>query len=338
MKKNKNNFSSRNAAENELQKLIDENKYNEAVSLLYKQQAESWPLLKEGLLSLESVQIKKVFFDGYEIHVQHNPRRINSTTAIVSKERLKNIKCLLCLENLPEGEVAINYKDEYNILCNPYPIFHEHLTISRKEHIPQRIINSFKYLLQISKDFSDFALIYNGPEAGASVPVHQHFQACKKYSLPVENDYEGLKNEYGEEIQNKVASVFAVNDGLRKFISIESDSSQHIENIFKKIYEIYSHISVNHLEPMMNVLCSYDKETGWRVIIFFRGKHRPEAYFKEGEANILVSPATIDIGGVLITPLEKDFKNLNKEKISQIFREVIIGKEEFEYLKSSLKE
>ena len=88
---------------------------------------------------------------------------------------------------------------------------------------------------------------------------------------------------------------------------------------------------------MMNIISSYEKEVGWRLIIFFRKKHRPDAYFKEDDDNILVSPASIDLSGVLITPLEKDFKKIDKEIITSIYREVSMGKEEFEYLKMKLK-
>lgn len=89
---------------------------------------------------------------------------------------------------------------------------------------------------------------------------------------------------------------------------------------------------------MINILSSFDGGTGWRVIIFFRKKHRPDAYFKEDDSKLLVSPASIDLGGVLIMPREKDFKKINKEIITHILREVSMGKEAFEYLKTKLKE
>jgi len=106
---------------------------------------------------------------------------------------------------------------------------------------------------------------------------------------------------------------------------------------FNLIYDLYSNVSKSHVEPMMNILSSYEEGSGWRIIIFFRKKHRPDAYFAEDDSNILVSPASIDLGGVFIVPLEKDFNKIDKDSVKQIYREVAMGKEAFEYLKTKLK-
>ena len=333
----KNNSSDAGSIKDELQDLVRQNKFSEAVLLLFKQQSENWKLLKEGQDALSSVKTNKFFFNGYEIHTQFNPLRINSTTANVSAEAVKNRQCFLCIENLPEGQEGIIYKEKYSILCNPYPIFREHLTVSSIEHRPQRIKKSFKDMLLISRDFNNYCFIYNGPESGASAPDHLHFQACKKESLPINLDYEGLKNEYGEEIVKNEMTIYAIDDGIRKMLSLESVSAQALVKSFNKIYNSYLLIAKSHVEPMMNIITTCEEETGWRVIIFFRKKHRPDAYFKEDDDNILVSPASIDLGGVLITPLEKDFRKIDKDIISQIFGEVAIGMEEFEYIKTRIK-
>ncbi len=330
--------NSTNNLQNELQDLILANKYSQAISLLYDRQSLDWPLLKQAKESLSSVEQNKFFFDGYEIHTQFNPGRINSTIANVSPEAVKNRECLLCTENLPLEQTGIVYKDKYTILCNPYPIFYNHLTVSSLDHIPQRIKKSFPNMLEISNDIREYCFLYNGPESGASVPNHHHFQACKKDSLPVYIDYEGIKNEFGEMFIENDVSIFAIDDHIRKIFALESDSSKSLVKWFDKIYSLYSLISKSHVEPMMNIISSYEPEAGWRIIIFFRKKHRPDAYFKEDDENILVSPASIDLGGVLVTPLEKDFRKIDKETIRQIFHEVSMGKEEFEYLKAKLKE
>ncbi|HSD64853.1 MAG TPA: DUF4922 domain-containing protein [Ignavibacteriaceae bacterium] len=335
MLKTKNDASEDNS-KSKLQDLINQNKFSDAISFLFNKQQKDWPLLQQGLEALSEVRSKKFIFDGYEIRTQYNPGRINSTTANVSTESIKNRKCFLCAENLPEKQEGILYNDYYSILLNPYPIFPQHLTISSLDHKPQRIKNTFNDMIQLSKDLTDFIIVYNGPESGASAPDHFHFQACKKDRMPVYNDYNNLKKKYGEEIRNNDVKVYGIDDGIRRIISIESPSSNDLIKTFRNIYDLYSIISKSHVEPMMNILTFYD-ETEWKVIIFFRKKHRPDAYFRENEYNILVSPASVDLGGVLITPLEKDFNKIDKETITQIFREVLIGKEEFEYLKTKLK-
>jgi hypothetical protein len=76
-------------------------------------------------------------------------------------------------------------------------------------------------------------------------------------------------------------------------------------------------------EPMINVVCSFG-EAAWRVILFPRSKHRPDAYFKEGEEKILVSPAAVDMGGLIITPVEKDFNRMTPEFVESMFQEVTV--------------
>jgi hypothetical protein len=88
----------------------------------------------------------------------------------------------------------------------------------------------------------------------------------------------------------------------------------------------------------MNILAFYEKETGWRIIIFLRNKHRPSHYYAGGDKNILLSPAAVDLGGVCITPKENDFSKINKDHLVEIFNEVIIDKERFELVKFNLKE
>ena len=60
----------------------------------------------------------------------------------------------------------------------------------------------------------------------------------------------------------------------------------------------------------------------WRLLIFPRAKHRPEAFFREGEARILVSPAVIEMGGVMVTPRQRDFERLDPSHIEEIYKEV----------------
>ena len=80
---------------------------------------------------------------------------------------------------------------------------------------------------------------------------------------------------------------------------------------------------------MLNIL-GYYRDGKWIIVIFPRQKHRPTYYFEEGDKNILLSPASVDMGGVLITPLEKDFNKITKEEIIDIFSQVTIEKTTFD--------
>lgn len=83
-------------------------------------------------------------------------------------------------------------------------------------------------------------------------------------------------------------------------------------------------------EPMLNLLAYYDQS--WQLLLFPREKHRPWQYFEEGERNILLSPAAVDMGGTLIIPLEKDFLAMTEEDIRDIFAQVTCDEGHFEQL------
>ena len=71
----------------------------------------------------------------------------------------------------------------------------------------------------------------------------------------------------------------------------------------------------------MNV-AGFHEEGKWRLVIFPRRKHRPEAFFRKADARIVVSPGLIDMGGVLITPVKKDFECLDAAEVEKIYGEV----------------
>ncbi|MCU0345246.1 MAG: DUF4922 domain-containing protein [Ignavibacterium sp.] len=95
---------------------------------------------------------------------QFNAGRMTSTSAKVDPKSISERKCFLCRENLPEEQRGVLYNDKYIILCNPFPIFPTHFTLTHKVHQPQRIIDTFSDMLDLSKDLSRYyTVIYNGP-------------------------------------------------------------------------------------------------------------------------------------------------------------------------------
>ncbi len=322
----------------DLDKLISVKDYSGAVKLLLEDQKKNWAALAKSYNSLNSAKVKSLQFPGFVIKAQNNPGRIKSTLAEVDKKSISERKCFLCPDNLYEEQKAIKYDEDFLILVNPFPIFQEHFTIPHKDHIPQRIKGSFLKMLSLSKDLSEYVIIYNGPECGASAPDHLHFQAGNKNFLPIYDEFHSLKNEYGKVLSETDAlTVTGIDDGLRKIISIETSKVTAAEKVFDLFYNIYSKISENKTEPLLNILSFYEKDYGWRILIFLREKHRPSYYFKEGRDKILLSPAAVDLGGICILPLEEDFEKITKGNVEDSFREVSLGKEQFEFVKAELK-
>ena len=326
-------------ADPDIQNFLNENNFADAVRTLLQKQKKNWKTLAEGYNSFKKIEEKTFHFNGFKIEVQHNPGRIASSSAKVDSDSVKKRECFLCEENLPEEQRGILYDNEFIILCNPFPIFPEHFTVSCIKHKPQEIKNSFSSLLMLAKDLSKYyTVFYNGPGCGASAPDHLHFQAATKNFMPVDKEFNRLKKEHGEiltERKNLTAGI--IDDGLRKFISFESNEAGALKNSFENFYEIFSGISENEKEPMMNILVYYEKEPGWRIIIFLRERHRPSFYFEKGENNFLWSPAAVDLGGICIIPLEKDFKKISKEIVITGFNQITLSAGKFSFIKEELK-
>lgn len=304
--------------------------------ILFEDQLTSWPLLGTNWKMLEGALLKQFDFDGFTIRVQCNPRRIVSSAAKVDKVSIQNRSCFLCEKNRPPEEKQVWCGDDYEILCNPFPIFREHFTIAKADHTPQEIEPEFERFLELSRELPDLALFYNAPNCGASAPDHMHFQAGNRGFIPIEEQISSIKIQYGEVLLDDTGiTVTSVDDGLRRFYVVESESKELIEEFgataFRHLRELQS-----GEEPMINMLSYYN--SGWQLMLFPRHLHRPWQYFEEGEKNILLSPASVDMGGTLITPLEKDFQKITKEDIEDIFAQVTFSKEHFvqmnEYIKN----
>ncbi len=304
-------------------------------NLLFEQQIENWQLAKNGYSSLKLVE-KKIFeFDDFIIEAHYNPGRIVSSSAKVDEKSIKERPCFLCINNLPEDQKAVKIDDKYILLVNPFPIFDKHFTIPHVQHIPQTIKENFKSLLTISEKLNkDFSIFYNGPKCGASAPDHLHFQAGNFGFMRIDNEFYSILNKYGKLINDSNEyTTTAVTNYLRNFISIESNEIEPLTNEFMRIYDILSE-GLND-EPMLNIICTYNNF--WKVIIFPRKKHRPTYFFEEGENKILISPAAVDMGGVLIFPREEDFNKIDQETVIDIYSQVTFSNDEMSNLIKKLK-
>jgi hypothetical protein len=324
----------------DIDSFINEGDYAKAASVLFEQQLLKWDLLKERYDALDEVKTKEFQFDGFKIKVQYNPGRIKSSSAKTDDVSINSRECFLCVENLPEPQQGILLVDKYLLLCNPFPIFPQHFTISSVKHEPQNIIDHLEGMLELTKHLSSgYSIIYNGPACGASAPDHFHFQAVRKNLMLVEDDYHQLINEYSKFIlDGDELMVTSVDDGLRRFLVIESTELKNIIKAFKIFYKVYAEISSGITEPMFNIISTYNAEYGWSLIFFLRDKHRPELFYSKGDDRLLISPAAVDLGGVLIAPREKDFEKITKDLIKKIFTEVSLNDDAFLKLNKILEE
>jgi hypothetical protein len=293
---------------------------------LLAEQIDSWPGLRDGYQALRAAQVRAVSCPGFTISVQWNPQRIVSTAARVDPASLRARPCFLCGENLPEAQRAILYRKEYVVLCNPAPIFARHYTISHVQHRPQLIEPALAVFLTLILELSPhFTVLYNGPQSGASAPDHQHFQAAPAGTLPVEADIRADGKLRLLKVVEGVEVFGAVGLG-RAILALKGAKQDCVASALLRVIAAMRAVFQTIDEPMMNLLGLY-REDNWMILIFPRVRHRPKVYDLEGEAQILITPASVEMGGFFITPLEKDFRALEAGLVQSIFQDVSIDEE-----------
>ncbi len=314
---------SRLITDKELSEYLEINSTASKAQALLMHQTENWKLAKENYLHLKSIKKKIIEFDGFKIVVQFNPGRIISSSAKVDVKSIEERPCFLCTNNLPPEQRGIICDDNYLILLNPFPIFDEHFTIPQLEHKPQVIYENFGDMLNIAKELGvRYTIFYNGPKCGASAPDHMHFQASLKNMMPLEKEY-SFTNEHSKDLlYSEKIRVAVISDYLRNCYLIESDDKMSIEEEFKKLYKSIKTITTSDDEPLMNIIVTYSDK--WSIYLFPRKLHRPKQFFAEGSAKLLLSPAAVDLGGLLITPREEDFQKISENDIIDIFEQTML--------------
>ncbi|HNX66138.1 MAG TPA: DUF4922 domain-containing protein [Bacteroidales bacterium] len=294
--------------------------YSDRTEVFFNDQISNWDLASNNYRQLENVRTRSVDFDGFEVLIQFNPGRITSTAAKVDSKSIETRPCFLCGKNRPAQQKGLVFKPGMTVLVNPFPIFKKHLTIVSEDHVNQRISGNFGTMLDLAAELTDYQVFYNGPQCGASAPDHFHFQAGNKGFLPVEKDFEG-KRHCRLLSAKPGAEVWFWPGYSRTIFSLKGDNRDELIKAFNAFYNKFSEIQNDKPEPMLNILASYSSGY-WVIHIFPRKVHRPAQFFAEGDSKILLSPASVDLGGVVITPREEDYRKIKREDLDDIFRQV----------------
>lgn len=300
---------------------------------LLTEQKMGWIDLRRGFESLEDIRMREVHCKRFSVRLQYHPGRIRSTTAGVGDTKENERPCFLCLDQLPEAQRGILYRNEFLILCNPMPVFPSHFTVSHLDHRHQAITEHIATFLHLIACLGrSWVVLYNGPRCGASAPDHLHFQIVPSGQMPIEKEILEKKRYL---MVKKLEGVFIYRiRGLgREVTLLEGGEPAAMESALKNYLTALKRVLNIDGEPMINIAGLYGGTT-FRLLLFPRRKHRPDAFFRRGEERIVVSPGAIDMGGLLITPVEKDFKRLNETTVESIYREVSL---EADRVKSALR-
>jgi hypothetical protein len=297
---------------------------------LLAQQLLTWPMLRDGVEGLAQAQYKRLAVKGSEVLCQYNPKRMVSTAAQVDAASIEQRPCFLCLENLPLAEKGIAFGDDFVTLCNPFPVLRNHLVIAARRHTPQTIEGNFGALLDLAVEFgADWFTLYNGPRCGASAPDHLHFQACAREMPPALREIESWDRRLIR--QTEAIEVFTLsNYRLNMLIARSGDRlalTDWVETVMRRLAELTGEAA----EPMINLVVICDRGK-WTVIVYPRDKHRPSCYYLAGAARLIVSPAAIDLSGVLVVPRPDHFARITADDVEKIYAEVTLDDARFKHL------
>ena len=332
----------------------------EEVENFFRTELETWDFARENYDLLEQVETRQLVVptseNGGEVQrgqlennlaVQWNPARIVSTAASLSKENIQARPCFLCDHNRPAQQHALKMEKHYQILVNPFPILPQHFTIPSRRHVPQSIWAHFSTMRHMAWTMPRHMVFYNGPACGASCPDHMHLQAGLRGIVPIERDWKIYENclqkifpltgaqaasmkEAGNDsdrcglflLQGYVCPVFVI-----RSLPAETDSL-----LCQRLYRALP-VAEGEDKPRINLITwrqegGIGREDELVTVIFPRKKHRPDCYYAPEPERLMVSPGALDMGGLLITPREEDFRRLTPTLAADILREVTLSEEE----------
>ena len=329
----------------------------EEVEAFFEQELKDWDFAREHYTDLQNQVQQRVLpvneqtADNSEttsaaaasdisLTVQWNPARIVSTGAKIDKASIEARPCFLCDENRPKEQHSLMIEHHYQVLVNPYPILPRHFTIPTRRHKPQSIWEHFGTMRHLAWTLQHNIIFYNGPLCGASCPDHLHLQAGSRGIVPIERDWGLYENQLeklypltGGEAQEmedagnagQRCGLFLLKNYVCPVFVIRSMPEETDSLLCQRLYRALP-INDGETEPRMNVICwrqAGDESRPDEIVtlIFPRKKHRPDCY---ATGELLVSPGALDMGGLIITPREEDFRKITPEWAVGILKEVTL--------------
>ena len=304
-----------------------------SISRFFNRQMEKWADARHRFRDLKHVETHQL---SDQLKVQWNPARIVSTGAKIDKKTLGDRPCFLCDKNRPKEQISKQIDERFLLLVNPFPILPIHFTIPARKHQPQSIYKNYGEMHRFLSLHSELMVFYNGPKCGASAPDHLHFQAGTSGILPLQANWQRLSRNLTDIISlNDDEKIALIHDFVVPAFVIISKSEDSDEALFQRLYKSMP-VRGDETEPMMNII-AWRKGDEYISVVIPREKHRPEAYFAEGDAQMMVSPGALDMSGLIITPREEDFRKLTEESATVILQECGVSVDKMNSIVTKLK-
>jgi Domain of unknown function (DUF4922) len=295
---------------------------------LFAQQRTTWQTLREGEAALTNLQRKILTESGESVIVQVNPARRRSTLANTDTKAIAARACFLCPENMPSEERGVAFEDLV-LLPNPFPVLPLHCTIADREHRPQRLRGRIATFMRLAQEIGpDMAALYNGPRCGASAPDHFHLQAAHAAEIPILGQLPTLAGS---------RPVLAHSSFGRNMLVFRSTNSTDVAAGIERSIDALQEIEAATDEPMFNLLAHVAADR-YTAVLFPRAVHRPACYFATGPDQLLISPAILEMCGIMVTTEPDHFAQVDAETARTIYEQVSISNLQFANLVDAVRE
>ena len=275
------------------------------LEMLNRQKA-AWALCGKNFADLTKVLHKDFSINGQNVRVQCNPARVRSSCANTTASAIAERKCFLCADNRPAEQETVRWRG-YDCLVNPYPIFNHHFTIASVKHEPQNLDSVLDDLTDLAAQLPHHFVFYNGPRCGASAPDHLHLQVGVPEQIPMFGWTDNIQ-------QDQPVSIWG-EEGLPA-VAIVNANTPHLAAQRTRL--VMRELTKGDDEPMVNIIARLHNNTV-NVYIIPRRAFRPEQYYAQDDSQLLISPATAEMAGLLITPITEHLNKITADDIRSIY-------------------
>ena len=323
-------------ARQQMQEGRDDSLTESPVLRFFHRQLQTWHDVRQRYRDLQQVETRELVTDTITLQAQWNPARIASTGAKIDAKSIAERPCFLCAKNRPQEQMHRVIDGKYELLVNPFPILPIHFTLPTVKHQPQRILSMYDEMLKLAERNADLTLLYNGPHCGASAPDHAHLQAVSNGCLPLQQSWQRLSRNLVEVTKDEEENgIWQVVDYPAAAFVIRSSQKSIGERLFRRLYDALPP-SEDGDEPMMNIIM-WQSDNAVFSVVLPRRKHRPACYTATGDAQYIISPGAVDMGGLIITPREQDFRRVTPELVLDIYRELSLTPEQMQEVVERVK-
>jgi hypothetical protein len=201
------------------------------------------------------------------------------------------------------------------------------MTIAFRDHVPQVLEGRINDLCRLARALGpEMFVIYNGPRCGASAPDHMHFQSCQSKDVPlfVQLPVDAHKDQ-----------VVPCTTWGRNMLVCSFKQAEQAQDCIQSIISALKDLTAEQSEPMINIVALYRNDR-YIIILFPRAKHRSACYFAQPQQQILISPAAVEMAGIIVVANVNHFDRVDETVVLDMYKEVTLDNDLFSRLKEAV--